>query len=631
MRYQFFLCTCLFCHLTVVSSCSRSSDVTVGLSVSPAYLARGADEELTFLSDARLDGGTPSLELLPADGLTLSNVQRVDDQTVTCTVMVASDAPLGRRIARLRIGSTSGETELQVVEAIPPDTASDSSPVDSASEPTDTATETDSDTEDMSDAAVSVSPQSIFTNSVQSFILTGTDAHFSESSVITFPQDSGLVVLSSSYESSLTIGESYLHFTLEAHETADTGWVIGTVSSPIGNGVEELFFTLQVVAAPTMVISPTSGYPGTTVPLSIHGFDTHFSADMPSTLLLISPEGQGVEIDLTAIYTTADIAATVYIDEDAAPGSYTVSATTSTTPADEVVEAAFTVLSVDTDTHTDTGDTDTSTDTQDTDTAVCNDFDVVPSQIPVGSFQKSLRLEGSGGINWVSWDRSIVMAGESEQFYLNDPESDPTEKCYVSTPQDITCSITAGLFVTPGAYTITVTSGGVTTCGTLTVTGDDVATMAIPAGLLPQKNTYEGELSTTTNRSDFYSFNAAAGDMVVFHAVSLDRSTMDPILRLIDSTGAQWLYFVDNETSGGGIDARFAHFFAEAGTFHLEVGPSCPATMDAMCCISTVSPTAAHWPKRKTTTALPPPGTSGAGRCWFMAPLMIPMTTITTW
>ena len=215
----------------------------------------------------------------------------------------------------------------------------------------------------MPQATATLSRDFVYTGSTVSLILTGTNAHFNAESLITFPENSGLAVTSLSVEQGFTANEMYIYFDLHVSESATIGNVIGTVSSPFGQGYEELYFPLEVVEAPSMLVTPASGYQGDTIYGSVVGFGTHFMGDVPATLLLIEPASQGVTIDLTYFQDSQNLSSAIYISPDAVPGDYTVTATTTMEPEDEVVSATFTVLEAqDTDTvDTDTVDTDSDT------------------------------------------------------------------------------------------------------------------------------------------------------------------------------------------------------------------------------------------------------------------------------
>lgn len=69
---------------------------------------------------------------------------------------------------------------------------------------------------------------------------------------------------------------------------------------------------------------------------------------------------------------------------------------------------------------------------------------------------------------------------------------------------------------------------------------------------------------------DFYKFTAVAGQSVSVEAVSRRLgSAMDPVIRLLDSAGRELAYSDDEE--GLGADGYFAHRFAEAGDYFVEI------------------------------------------------------------
>lgn len=66
-----------------------------------------------------------------------------------------------------------------------------------------------------------------------------------------------------------------------------------------------------------------------------------------------------------------------------------------------------------------------------------------------------------------------------------------------------------------------------------------------------------------------YRFEAAAGQRVAFEVLTQPlESTMDPVVRLLDANGQTLVLADDDEV---GPDCRFAHTFAAAGTYYLDV------------------------------------------------------------
>ena len=69
---------------------------------------------------------------------------------------------------------------------------------------------------------------------------------------------------------------------------------------------------------------------------------------------------------------------------------------------------------------------------------------------------------------------------------------------------------------------------------------------------------------------DFYKFNAAAGQRITCEVVARRLGyALDPAIRLLDATGKELAY--SDDEPGIGADCRFAHTFAAAGTYTLEI------------------------------------------------------------
>ncbi|MBN2344080.1 MAG: hypothetical protein JXX29_03295 [Deltaproteobacteria bacterium] len=549
----------------ILASCSESGQVDVELTVTPNTIARGQSLEVRLVSDTQLDSSSPDISIEPMDGFSFHGLQKIDAYTVTFQLSAGVTAPLGKRIVSLDAGKTQGIAEITITPAVP-DTDSDTdsnTSVDSGNDTTSDGVDTSSDSAVLQ-PTVELRPESVFVGQTKTFSLFGTNTHFSASTEISFPEGAGLVVLSKEYLGVTSDGEQ-LSFELEASASATVGNIIGTVTSPVGDGMETAYFSIEIFPAPTLVLGPSSGVQGEDVTVSLHGFNTHFQAEAPATLVLIEPAAQGVSINLDSIYGITDMETTVFISDDAVPGAYTISATTQLDDEDEVVTAVFTVEEAAV----------VDTDTEDTDTenaSSCNDFEVVPSALPIGTYAKGIRLEASGAVEWITYDKSVTLEGENEHMYLAGLDVVAESKCYASTNQDMSCSLNVGLQAVPGDYEIQVTSGGATYCGTLTIVADDIGDIEIPTDELPTYNSYSGTLDAETNVSDFYAFTVDPGTTAIFHAYSLDRTTMDPVLRLINEVGDDWFVFEDDETPLG-IDARMVHYFAEGGSYFLEVGP----------------------------------------------------------
>jgi hypothetical protein len=71
-------------------------------------------------------------------------------------------------------------------------------------------------------------------------------------------------------------------------------------------------------------------------------------------------------------------------------------------------------------------------------------------------------------------------------------------------------------------------------------------------------------------KSDYYTFSARKGDRMSVEIVARRLgSRLDPLLRLLDATGREWVYCDD--TPGIGPDARFRFRFPHSGEYRLEV------------------------------------------------------------
>ena len=560
---------------TFLFGCSKSSDVEIEITATPAIAARGQSLVVTVRTDHALDAGMPTIDIEPRDGLAVDNIQKVLPRQVNFRITVSPTSPVGYRILSLKAGNTHGKTVLEISEAAPgtdmgTDTSTDTGVFGSDSMTTtpDTETGTDSDS-NLPQPTVEIRPATIFTGEEREISVFGKNTHFSASTEVTFPAGSGLVVTETAFlGATLTDGE-HLALTILADANATLGNIIGTVSSPFGADTEKVYFPIEVKPAAEMVVFPASGSVGDTMTVSLRGSGTHFQSDAPATLVLVEPASQGVSIDLDTIHGPTDITSTIYIAENATPGTYQVIATTTLGVESERVSATFVVTP-------EVGDTDSlgqdTTDYETDETTGCNDFEVTPQWIPIGRYGKGIRFDAPRDITWRSDDRTVELIGGDSHFYIGDPNATIEENCYVSTGQVISCTVTAGLMATPGDYEIHITSGGVSSCGTLTVVDDDVEPIEIPTEYLPTYNMVTGSLDVDSNPSDYFAFSVDAGTTAVFHAYSLDRTTMDPVLRLIDASGDSWSLFRDDETPLG-VDARMVYHFTEAGDYFMEVGP----------------------------------------------------------
>ncbi|MBN2525466.1 MAG: hypothetical protein JXR76_03670 [Deltaproteobacteria bacterium] len=545
----------------------KPSEVEMEIAATPSRAARGQTITVAVVSSGLSNKGLPVITISPRDGLSLSPLRKTGPLRIEFDLTVHPNAPLGNRVLSVKLGDAHGDCEFSIDAEVAGNT--DSNPdtetgTDGVPGSTDIGTATDSGA-DLLRPILDVRPSTLFTGKVSEVSIFGTNTHFSASSTVSFPAGSGLVVEKVEYlGATLTDGEQ-LSLAVRTDSAASVGSIIGTVQSPVNTDVETANFTIEVIASPGIDVFPSTGLVGESTVITINGNRTHFQTEPPATLLLIEPSAKGVSINLDAISNQNEMVATVYASNAALVGEYTITATTTVDYEQEVVSAVFTVKDKTSD--TDSGEEDSNTDDADT----CNDFKVIPSAIPIGSFNKTVRFEAAAGVAW-SEDRAISFSNKNGHLYLDSPQKTPATRCILNTSTDISCPLTAGVLATPGDYAIHVESGGKDSCGMLTIAADDIEPIVIPAEPLPNKIIKAGELSPGTNVSDFYSFSASEGTTAVFHAYSLERSTMDPVLRLIDGAGDNWIAFEDDETPMG-IDARLVYHFSETADYFIEVGP----------------------------------------------------------
>ncbi len=223
----------------------------------------------------------------------------------------------------------------------------------------------------------------------------------------------------------------------------------------------------------------------------------------------------------------------------------------------------------DTDNDTDS-DMDTGTDEADAgDTGedpICTDFllETTPAAFSIGRYSTRLTIRGED-VAWLSEETAVQLVETPDNVFL--------EGCTVTTPWHISCNLTVGVFAAPGEVLLAVTHNGETLCGAIEITDDAIDDVSIPVSPLPDHVRQPGAIDAAgDNRSDFYHIQPATGDLLVFHAFSNERETMDPILRLITPEGNSWLVYEDDETPLG-IDSRFVYYFASSNDYYLEVGP----------------------------------------------------------
>lgn len=318
-----------------------------------------------------------------------------------------------------------------------------------------------------------------------------------------------------------------------------------TISVTTGDELVNAAFTVnEVVLSPSLIAVPSEGWGGDSLTVELFGTDTSF---VDGTTSLAS---DSTDLAITG-YVVDDVAQQITAQVEIAPDAIEQFVLLTATTGEEVVGADFTVHAAIVD---------------------CNDFTFEPAELSIGRFGKSLLLERSDS-GWIMGESVVSIVGEPAHMRFGNVGDAPEDRCYVSTGFHITCGATVGVYATPGTYQVTVTTGAEVLCGQLTIVADDIGTASAPGGGLPGYLTYLGAIDATGgDRSDFYEVDVVAGDALIFHAYSLDRDTLDPVLRLIEPTGDDWLVFEDDETSMG-IDARLPYWFAAGGTYVIEVGP----------------------------------------------------------
>jgi len=340
------------------------------------------------------------------------------------------------------------------------------------------------------------------------------------------------------------VNASLIQAIVDIDSDATPGPTSFTITSPLPEEKTEnvvVAFTVnELVLVPSIDISPGSGMAGDSPELTVTGTNTNFE-DGVTTFEVT--EGTGITIDSFTVDSPTQITAQVSLALDAPTNTATLTATTS----EEVASDTFQVLAY---------------------VETCDDFAVVPDTLRIGSYSASVYLQGEE-TDWVFGESTVELVEAPDHVFL--------ESCSVSTPTHISCMFTVGLFAEPGEYELHVTTGSETLCGLLTIAGEAITDVTVPTGILPVYATYSGEIDAPAGDPfDYYHVVTEPGDVLVFHAFSLDRVTMDPVLRLIDGTGDDWLAYEDDETPMG-IDARLVYYFGDGGDFYVEVGPKLPS------------------------------------------------------
>jgi hypothetical protein len=334
---------------------------------------------------------------------------------------------------------------------------------------------------------------------------------------------------------------------IEADIAIDEDATIGTWTISVQTGSELVTASFQVndvVFVPSLVASPNEGDAGDTLDVVLTGTHTHFD-DAATVLTSGSTDLEVVDFVVDDVAQT--ITATIHLMPDASSAIVELIATTGS----EDVRAPFTVHAA---------------------LSNCNSMVIDPEALSIGRFGATVSLEQEGA-SWIVGESAVSIVGDPEHIWFGNESDGATTRCYVSTGSHITCAATVGVYAIPGDYAVEVTTGSEVLCGVLTITADDIEEGLVPGGELPTYGATSGDIDPGEgDRSDFYTFDVEAGDTVIFHAYSLDRDTLDPVLRLIEPSGDRWLAYEDDETAMG-IDSRIVYWFAESGTYIVEVGP----------------------------------------------------------
>jgi hypothetical protein len=184
-------------------------------------------------------------------------------------------------------------------------------------------------TKTTSTSSVAISPAFGNQGTTVPVTLTGTNSTFTAGSTVTV-SGSGVTV------SGVTFGSATsLTTNLVIAPSATTGQYIVTVTS--GSEVDTATFTVNTKPIPSVTIAPFSGDQGTTVPFSIAGTNTHFTAGTT-----VSVSGTGVGVSGLSAGSATSLSGSFVINSAATMGPLTVTITSGT----EVVSTTFTVNAV---------------------------------------------------------------------------------------------------------------------------------------------------------------------------------------------------------------------------------------------------------------------------------------------
>ncbi|MDJ0765363.1 MAG: hypothetical protein QNJ97_20450 [Myxococcota bacterium] len=494
------------------------SEVSPTVTCAPSAVAQGTNTTVAITGmNTHFVQGQSVLTILPSDGVTLSGFGVQSATSAGCDVSVTPDAPVGTR----DVWITTGE-EVAIGSLV----------IDQGSETT---------------PSIVIDPGDIQAGTLVKFSVEGKNTHFSGESSVAVGTGAGIAVSDVTATS-----ETHLTFIGTAEVSASPGARVVTVTSPAGDSDEVVTAKVMITAGPSMVADPSAGLQGA-LDMAVRFFGTNTAFDA-STEIEAAP-GSGVHVKDLSVVNAYIMDVVVDIAEDAAPGEIAFTTTHHTPP----VSATFEVLENEVDTESDTGeDPDGGQDAGPS----CDDFEVLPDTISAGRYKVSIHLRGQGS-GWTS-NTEVALDGELDHVVVHSAS--------VGTAQDIHLTLTAGLLASAETVEILVTQGTETLCGELTILGESIHEAAIPAGHLPTYNTYQGEVDARIgDLYEFYHLTPQAGDALVLHAIPEDRVTLDPVLRIIDSTGDESLIYVNDETSLG-VDARLAYYFAEAGDYYVGVG-----------------------------------------------------------
>ena len=185
---------------------------------------------------------------------------------------------------------------------------------------------------------------------------------------------------------------------------------------------------------------------------------------------------------------------------------------------------------------------------------------VEPSAAPPGR-RAEVELRGAGlskdATFWTSFDAESIVATAS------------------SSGDELTLKLTVPQTTQVGVHALRVATGGGVS-GLVPFMVDDLPTVREAGGNASASGAQAIDTPVAVDgacdalASDFYRFKVDAGQRRSFEVVAARLgSQLDPVLRLLDSTGRE-LKWAD-DSPGAGADCRFAHTFERAGEYTLEL------------------------------------------------------------